>query len=295
MVFKQYKDVKAFYLDTFDILMRHEAQNMVPLGNVIIGNEGKDKTGWRNPANWFMATVSDDSGILLTAIMTPPHNMTLYATENRYNDRILAYFIEELLITDTSVNGVMTESNLAKDFARTYTSQKGMAFVINKEQCIYELLEVNANIQYIGSIRLAQDSDMAFLPYWIEGFNNDCFDLPSTTQSDATQYTYHLSTGNLYILEENDTAVSMAKIGREMQTACSIGQVYTPPYFRGRGYATSCVAQLSNTALARGFVKCALYTDLANPTSNSIYQKIGYKPICDSLEIKFVDRCTTKS
>lgn len=80
MKFKLYDSVKEFYKDTYGILMRHEAQNLVPLGNLIIGNEGKDKTAWRDPANWFMATVSDGAGIRLTAVMTPPHNMTLTAS-----------------------------------------------------------------------------------------------------------------------------------------------------------------------------------------------------------------------
>ncbi len=44
-----YDDVHAFYRDTYDVLMRSEAQNMIPLGNIIIGHEGKDKTDWRDP------------------------------------------------------------------------------------------------------------------------------------------------------------------------------------------------------------------------------------------------------
>jgi len=55
MEFKKYEDVKIFYKDTYEILMRHEAQNLIPLGNIIIGNAGEDTAGWRNPANWFMA------------------------------------------------------------------------------------------------------------------------------------------------------------------------------------------------------------------------------------------------
>ncbi len=53
MIYKQYTDVHAFYEDTYDVLMLHEAQNMILLGNLIIGHEGKDKTAWRDPANWF--------------------------------------------------------------------------------------------------------------------------------------------------------------------------------------------------------------------------------------------------
>jgi uncharacterized protein len=50
---------------------------------------------------------------------------------------------------------------------------------------------------------------------------------------------------------------------------------------RNRGYAASCVATLTKLMLDSGKKFCCLYTDLANPTSNSIYQKIGYQPICD--------------
>jgi predicted GNAT family acetyltransferase len=32
---------------------------------------------------------------------------------------------------------------------------------------------------------------------------------------------------------------------------------------------------------------CFLFTDQANPTSNSIYQKIGYEPVCDFHEYTF--------
>ena len=44
MQFKVYTDDYKFYNDTYGVLMRHEAQNLILLGNIIIGNEGKDKT-----------------------------------------------------------------------------------------------------------------------------------------------------------------------------------------------------------------------------------------------------------
>jgi len=98
MQFTLYNDVKSFYNDTYDVLMRHEAQNVIPLGNIIIGNSGTYKTGWRDPANWFMAFVSDDSGILLTAVMTPPHNLTIYATDNKNNEEALNCLLEGIAV-----------------------------------------------------------------------------------------------------------------------------------------------------------------------------------------------------
>ena len=63
--------------------------------------------------------------------------------------------------------------------------------------------------------------------------------------------------------------------------------MYTPPEYRRKGYASSCVAALSKTLLDKGYQYCFLFTDLANPTSNSIYQKIGYKPVCNVSNLKF--------
>ena len=68
-----------------------------------------------------------------------------------------------------------------------------------------------------------------------------------------------------------------------------IGPVYTPPEHRGHGYGSAVTAAASQVALDRGKRFCFLYTDLANPTSNAIYMRIGYRPVCDSREVAFVD------
>ena len=57
--------------------------------------------------------------------------------------------------------------------------------------------------------------------------------------------------------------------------------MYTPPEQRGHGYASAATAALSQLLLERGRRFCFLFTDLANPTSNHIYQTIGYQPVCD--------------
>ncbi len=287
MYFKLYTDVHEFYNDTYDVLMRHEAQNLIPLGNIIIGNEGKDKTDWRDPVNWLMANVSDENGILLTALMTPPHNITLYATDNIINKNAVNCLVDGL--KDHDIPGVMTEKALAEYFAKEYTSRKEITSKTTMSQRIYELRAVNPEVKQFGNIRLLEEKDMYFFPYWSEAFNaanvygKTEMDIPQ----DAKTYRYRLSTKKLYVLEDNGVPVSMAGYTREMQTAIGVAFVYTPPYFRGKGYASSCVAQISQMALDKGFTKCVLYTDLLNPTSNSIYQKIGYNAICDSLMLKF--------
>ncbi|MCL2198370.1 MAG: GNAT family N-acetyltransferase [Defluviitaleaceae bacterium] len=287
--YKVYTDVNEFYNDTYDLFMCHEAQNLIPLGNIIIGKKGEDKTGWRDPANWFMASVSDNKEIQLAAIMTPPHNITLYARDNKIVKSDVACLINGL--ANTPIPGVMARKDMALHFAQAYCSAKNMSHESSMEQRIYELTEVNSEIPLVGIIRLAEEGDMYFLPYWMEAFysaetyGNTTMNIPQNTEN----YSNLIAQKKIYVLEEQGKPVSIAGTTREMQNVCGVAYVYTPPYFRKKGYATSCVAQLSRLILDKGFSKCVLYTDLANPTSNSIYQKIGYRQICDSAMLKFIN------
>ena len=79
----------------------------------------------------------------------------------------------------------------------------------------------------------------------------------------------------------------MACKTRPTKRGISVGMVYTPPELRRRGFATACVGELSRLLLREGWAYCTLYADLANPVSNSIYQKIGYRPIGDFEEYGF--------
>jgi len=289
MQFKLYIDINEFYHVTYDLLMCHEAQNLIPLGNIMMGKEGKDKSEWRDPANWLMATVSEDNVIQLVALMTPPHGITLYAKDNKIDETAMACLISG--ISDIPIPGVVARIDIALCFAQAYCSAKGIAYETSMEQRIYELTKVNPNIPNIGTIRLAEENDMYFLPYWLEAMYTVIERHDKTTMNipqEAEAFLYKIAQKKIYLLEDDGKPVSMAATSRELQTICGIAVVYSPPYFRRKGYATSCVAKLSQMVLDRGFSKCVLYTDLANPTSNSIYQKIGYHPVCDSVMLKFV-------
>ena len=74
---------------------------------------------------------------------------------------------------------------------------------------------------------------------------------------------------------------------RPTRHGISVSLVYTPPELRGRGYATACVGELSRKLLGAGREFCALFADLANPISNHIYERIGYRPVCDYEEYRF--------
>jgi len=290
MQFKLYHDINEFYDATYDLLMRDEAQNNIMLGNLIRGKEGKGNFDRHDPAAWLMATVSDDSGLLqLVVLMTPPKNITLYARDNIIDSAAVDCLIKG--IDKTPVPGVVARKDMGLYFAEAYCAAKRLSHGAPTNQRIYELTRVNPDIPRIGVIRPSEESDMYFLPYWIEAFNSACVRYGKTDMNipqEAEAYLDRIAQRNLFLLEEQEKPVSIDTTQRELRTVCCVTHVYTPPYFRNKGYASSCVAQLSQMILDRGFTKAVLYTDMENPTSNSIYQKIGYRPVCDSVELKFV-------
>ena len=70
-------------------------------------------------------------------------------------------------------------------------------------------------------------------------------------------------------------------VGGRTPNGTRVGPVYTPPEHRGHGYASALVAAASQAQLDEGIQFCFLFTDLANPTANHIYQAIGYEPVSD--------------
>jgi predicted GNAT family acetyltransferase len=96
-----------------------------------------------------------------------------------------------------------------------------------------------------------------------------------------------LSYGGLTLWETADGPVSLAGATRAVAGQARIGPVYTPPGRRGRGFGGAVTATVSQAAKDAGVAEVLLYTDLANPTSNALYQRLGYRPVSDSVELHF--------
>ncbi len=79
----------------------------------------------------------------------------------------------------------------------------------------------------------------------------------------------------------------MAGLTRQVACQVRVGPVYTPPQFRGCGFAAAVTAAVSASALAAGAAEVVLFTDLANPTSNDLYLRLGYQPVSDHVALQF--------
>jgi predicted GNAT family acetyltransferase len=93
--------------------------------------------------------------------------------------------------------------------------------------------------------------------------------------------------GALFLWDDGGAPASMASLQGATRHGIRVSFVYTPPERRSRGYASACVAAVSARALAGGSRFCTLYTDLSNPTSNAIYQRLGYRRIGEAAMVAF--------
>jgi GNAT superfamily N-acetyltransferase len=129
-----------------------------------------------------------------------------------------------------------------------------------------------------GHRRPAIPADGPLLQGWLEAFRDEAIPADPPIQPGAGASAAGRGTGHFWV-DAAGVTVAYATFGRDLEGYVSVGPVYTPPAQRGRGYATALVAEMSALALASGRVGCTLFTDLANPTSNGIYETIGYRRI----------------
>ena len=116
---------------------------------------------------------------------------------------------------------------------------------------------------------------------WIGAFHREALEPVTPSELAALTDRWLGGRGRTLYLWEDGEVVSLAGIGSPTPNGLRIGPVYTPPERRRHGYASALVAAMSQAALDAGRRFCFLFTDLANPTSNHVYQSIGYEPVRD--------------
>ena len=278
-----YKDPADFLDVCCPALEAHEALYNLLLG-IAIRLVGNPLFYGSQP---LLASVIDGDKPSLAALMTPPYKLQLAAfkTQSMGSIKLLASEIHKYA---WHVPGVMGVEKAAKAFATYWNEIAGTSSHEGMRQRIYKLQKVNP-IQYPeGSFRQATIDDLDRAIKWGHSFHADCFGDSGHPEIDDHQIKTMIEVGNLFFWNDPEP-VSMAALTRPTLHGISVSFVYTPPEFREKGYASAVVAKLSQQCLDEGREFCTLYTDLSNPTSNSIYRRIGYSPVADVMDFHFSD------
>jgi uncharacterized protein len=274
MFITTYKDPDQFLLETRPILEKDEAINSLLLG---IAASVKNSPLY---TSFYLATVEDENGLLVAACMTPPHNLILASWEGE-SDEAFALLIQDLRRENWPVPGVVGPAQTSEKFAQTWAKLTGHQSKVSILERLFVLDRVIPPERAAGRLRVATEDDLDLIKRWMFAFDQET--MHGDNQEVAWQRAeLNVRSRDMYIWQTPDKRiVSMANKTRPLVNGISIGPVYTPPEERGHGYASNCVAALSQLLLDQGRQYCGLFTNLANPTSNSIYQKIGYRAVCD--------------
>jgi GNAT superfamily N-acetyltransferase len=139
-----------------------------------------------------------------------------------------------------------------------------------------------------GSGRQAVPADFPLLVSWYQAFGAEV----GLGEADdvAERVAQRLAGRELFVWEAGGAPVSLAALSPAAGGVCRIGPVYTPPSCRRHGYGAAVTAHASQAALAERCEQVVLFTDLDNPTSNAIYQAIGYEPVSDYAHLTYSGR-----
>jgi predicted GNAT family acetyltransferase len=269
-------DPVAFLDAASPLLLADEARHSLILG---IAATLRDHPAFY--ATYGLWLARDGSSVRGAAVRTPPHHLALARPGEPAALQALAEAIDDEL---PGVVGAVPEVDA---FAEAWTKKAGQTARTNRAQGIFQLDLVEPVTGVAGRLRDAGPADRPLLLDWWRAFHEEAIGESPEPESVARGVDHRLDAADAgAVLWDDEGPVSFAAFGNPTPNGIRIGPVYTPPEVRRHGYASALVAELSTRLLAdRHF--CFLYTDLANPTANKIYERIGYRRVCESAEIVF--------
>ncbi|HOZ37216.1 MAG TPA: GNAT family N-acetyltransferase [Anaerolineaceae bacterium] len=236
----------------------------------------------------MMALVRDEIGeIRASALMTPPFALIV---QSEPLDRAALEALADALIESgwhlPGVNGIDAVSDCFAEIWQEKTRQQPRRIVNTRA---YELSQVLSVSYPLGKMKIADASEAPLAAEMLNAMSEEVVLGPRRLYT-ADLALESIQQRRTFFWVDNGEVVCITLATRPQIKGICVSGVYTPPAFRRKGYARALVAEVSKELLSRGYEFTNLFTDLSNPTSNKIYQEIGYKPVCDYHRYEFVDQ-----
>jgi predicted GNAT family acetyltransferase len=290
MHYQRLHSAQEFYDLAGPYLLKQEAANNLLLG--LTGNLIRRPGIYGDQPPYFgIVRAGDDATgeIVGVAIRTPPRSVILSHLEDPEALHLIAHDVHDTYPHLPAVSGEKEDS---KHFAELWTLLSGQRVTPGMFQRIYRVETIIPVTNVAGSMRRSGEEDRDLLRKWMRAFHHDTFVHAETVSDEVVENwidnRMKPDLGGMYFWEdEAGNPVAMAGYTGFTENGVRIGPVYTPPENRGRGYGSAITAGVSQMLLESGRTFCYLFTDLSNPTSNKIYQQIGYEAVCDIDEYLF--------
>jgi len=234
------------------------------------------------PGRYWIA--DDDGTVTGVAIQSP---LDFMATITPMSAVAVTTLVDAIVEDGVELPGVNGEAATAARFAGHWAERTKTAAHPDQGQRIYEVENVIPARPTSGQLRQADRKDKEVLVRWFEDFDSETGEssLRASVSSLAQIVDLRLRAGQLWVWDDGGP-VAMAGLSEPVSEVTRVGPVYTPPDRRSFGYGSALVAGVSSAPRAEG-LRCILYTDLGNPTSNSIYRALGYKAVAEALRYRF--------
>ncbi|MDX2678916.1 GNAT family N-acetyltransferase [Streptomyces sp. NY05-11A] len=275
-------DLDAFLDSAGDFLHSRPALHTVPL-TVTDGLRRRGLHVYGDADPLFGTLDSGDGGIRAVFFRTPPHRIYPTSLTAEEADALAA----RLASLGHQLPGVSADRDTAAAFAQAWQRRTGAEPHLYERQRLHRLGELTSpKPSPPGRARVATAADRARLVRWYDEFMDQVG--AGAAQDSGAWADSRIAYGGITLWETADgTPVSMAGATPEVAGQIRVAPVYTPAELRGRGYAGAATAEVSRAALASGAAEVLLFTDLANPTSNGLYRRIGYRPVADFAVYEF--------
>jgi GNAT superfamily N-acetyltransferase len=225
------------------------------------------------------ARVEDGARTVAAVVLVPGRQLLLTATPPGALEPLVAG-LEAAGARFTGLAGPALEAQRLADLWAARTAARAS---LAHDQRIYRLPRVVFPPPIAGRFRPADAPDRSLLGRWAYAFHAEAtpHELPTPDEM-MENAARRIDAGQLFVWERDGHPVAMAGLAGPTRHGIRVNAVYTPLELRGQGLASAVVAHLSQHALDTGRRFVFLYTDLANPTTNRIYQRMGYEPVCDA-------------
>ena len=231
-----------------------------------------------DPGRYWMAIRQDDTvGVVVQSPLTFP------ATLTPMEPPVATAMADAIAEAGVALPGINGEAATAAMFAGQWSERSKSAATPFQGNRLYELLEIGEVSDIEGTLRQAGPKERSLMILWTRAFQHEIGESANDTELRVDR---GLASGQLWLWERSGETVSMAVSREPVHGVVRLSGVYTPPEKRKHGYAAACVGALSKQLHDAGY-RCILYTDLGNPTSNSIYRRIGYRAVAEALRYRF--------
>ena len=276
-------DARSFLADAGPFLGEREAEHNLLLG--ICSSLLRDPEPY-GPGPAYFAIVEDGDRVIGAALCTPPHNVVLSETDD---PAAMGPLVRDAHDAMKSIPGVMGPRLAASAFAREWCELAGRAATRRMANRIYRASSATATTGVPGAMRAYREDDRELTIRWLDAFVREALPDEATDEPSEDVLRRRLGDpdGDVRLWDVDGTPTSLASFGQRTPNGIRVGPVYTPPGSRGRGYASALVGQMT-AELLQLHRFCFLFTDLANPTANDIYQRIGYEAVSDVEHYAFV-------